>query len=248
MGLRFESKEAARRFAWSTLAAASAAREPLPPQGRIPNFVGARTAAVRLFLHEPWRSARTLKVNPDAPQRAVRLLALLRGVRVYVATPRLAGGFWCLDPDRIPPERHGEAALRATMTRWAEPVPLQALPRFDAIVTGSVAVTPAGKRCGKGAGFSDLEYALLRELGHPPVPVATTVHDLQVVEDFPVEAIDQPLGLVCTPTRALRIPAAPSPPTGLDWSRIEQSQLEAMPLLAELASGRRQAQPGEPPR
>jgi len=246
MGLRFDSKEAARQFVWGTLAAASAAREPLPPQGRIPNFVGARTAAVRLFLEEPWRSAGTLKVNPDAPQRAVRLLALLRGTRVYVATPRLAGGFWCLDPLRIPPERYGEAALRTTMTRWAEPVALQALPRFDAIVTGSVAVTAGGKRCGKGAGFSDLEYALLRELGHPPVPVATTVHDLQVVEDFPVEAIDQPLGLVCTPTRTLRVPAAPTPPAGLDWTRIDEAQLDAMPLLAELRG--RRCQQGEPHR
>jgi 5-formyltetrahydrofolate cyclo-ligase len=234
MGFGFAAKDAARRFAWDRLVAAGAAREPLPPHGRIPNFVGARAAAVRIFLEEPWASARVLKINPDAPQRAVRLLALQRGASVYVPTPRLAGGFWRLDPVRIPPEHYGAAATRATMLHWAEPVALDRLPRFDAIVTGSAAVSPEGKRCGKGAGYSDLEYALLRELGHDPVPVATTVHDLQVLDDFPVEPIDQPLTLICTPTRTLHVAMPLAPPGGIDWSRLGEADLAAIPMLAEL--------------
>ena len=51
-------------------------------------------------------------------------------------------------------------------------------------VTG---VTRTGKRCGKGEGYSDIEFAILRELGHPPVAVATTVHSLSVVDDFLVQ-------------------------------------------------------------
>jgi 5-formyltetrahydrofolate cyclo-ligase len=65
------------------------------------------------------------------------------------------------------------------------------MPRPDAIVCGSVAVTRDGRRCGKGEGYSDLEFAILRELGHPPVPVATTVHDLQVVDAVPRDPTDQ---------------------------------------------------------
>jgi hypothetical protein len=38
---------------------------------------------------------------------------------------------------------------------------------LDAIICGSVAVTRDGRRCGKGEGYSDLEFAILRELGHP---------------------------------------------------------------------------------
>jgi len=45
---------------------------------------------------------------------------------------------------------------------------------LDAIVCGSVAVRRDGRRCGKGEGYSDLEFAILRELGQPPVPVATS--------------------------------------------------------------------------
>jgi len=241
---RFAAKDVARRFAWDRLADAGQAREPLPPHGRIPNFAGARSAAVRLFQVEPWRSARVLKINPDAPQRAVRLLALQRGIQVYVATPRLVGGFLRLDPERIPAERHGEAATRATLSRWAEPIALDALPRFDAIVTGSVAVTAEGKRCGKGAGYSDLEYGMLRTLGHGPVPVATTVHDLQWLLDFPADPTDQPLTLICTPTRAHLVAAPRSAPAGVDWSRITQADLVAMPILGELRD--RTAHPAMP--
>jgi len=234
MDLRFEAKDAARRFAWDRLAESGRAREPLPPHGRIPNFAGARTAAARLFQESPWRDARALKINPDSPQRAVRLLALQLGIRVYVPTPRLAGGFLLLDPARIPPERYGEAACRTTMTRWSEPVALAALPEFDGIVTGCAAVTCAGKRCGKGAGYSDLEYAMLRELGFDPVPVATTVHDLQVVDDFPVESNDLPLALICTPTLTCRMAVGLPAPRGVDWSRLTDADLAAMPVLAEL--------------
>jgi 5-formyltetrahydrofolate cyclo-ligase len=36
------------------------------------------------------------------------------------------------------------------------------MPALDAIVCGSVAVTHDGRHCGKGEGYSDLEFAILR--------------------------------------------------------------------------------------
>ena len=65
-------KAAARQAVWDRLQREGLARFPFPPHGRIPNFDGAREAAVRLFQIEPWATARRLKVNPDAPQRYVR--------------------------------------------------------------------------------------------------------------------------------------------------------------------------------
>lgn len=179
-----------------------------------------------------------MKVNPDSAQRAVRLLALRRGVRVFVPTPRLAGGFKLLDPSTIPPERLGQAAALKTMDDWARPVALHEMPQLDAIVTGCATVTVTGKRCGKGAGYSDIEFAMLRELGHAPVPVATTVHDVQVVGDFPLDSVDLPLTLICTPTRTIRV-AAPLPaPEGIQWQRLTAEDLERMPVLRELRRGR----------
>lgn len=231
---RFATKAAARQWAWDALDARRLARFPFPPHGRIPNFAGAAQAAVRVFAQAPWSEARAIKVNPDSPQLPVRLMALQRGIRVYVPTPKLAGGFNLLDPAGIPSERFREAAALKTMLRWAQPVALEDLPQLDAIVTGCAAVTESGKRAGKGAGYSDLEFAILRELGHDPVPVATTVHDVQVVDDFPIAENDLPLSLICTPTRTIRVQAPPAAPVGIRWDVLSAEQLGAMPVLESL--------------
>ena len=167
--------------------------------------------------------------------------ALARGIRVYVPTPRLAGGFNLLDPDRIPPDKHREAATLKSMPAWSRAVALEHMVQLDAIVTGCAAVTAGGKRAGKGEGYSDLEYAILRELGFDPVPVATTVHDVQVVDDFPIEDNDIPLSVICTPTRTLHVARPPPAPTGIDWSRLADDDLQAMPVLAELRALKRRS-------
>ena len=95
-------------------------------------------------------------------------------------------------------------------------------------------LTRTGRRCGKGAGYSDIEFGVLGELGHRPVPVATTVHDLQLVGDFPLEPNDLPLTLICTPTRTIRIEDPLPPPSGIDWSRLTEEDLGRMPVLEDL--------------
>ena len=234
--LRFSSKADARQWSWDALQDQGAARFPFPPHGRIPNFAGADVAARRLFEEPPWRDARTLKINPDSPQRPVRELALARGVVVFVPTPRLKGGFHRLDPAGIPEAELSRAAALNTMAEYSEVVPLEDMPALDAIVTGCAAVTVDGRRAGKGEGYSDLEFAILRELGFDAVPVATTVHDLQVVAGFPIEANDIPLSLICTPTRTIRVAKPPPAPAGIDWSRLSEEALDAMPILRDLQS------------
>lgn len=234
MSLDFPDKAAAREHVWDRLKAEKLAAFPFPPHGRIPNFKGAAEAAKRLFDLAPWRDARRIKVNPDSPQAYVRAEALRRGIVVYVPTPKLAGGFKRLDPARIPAEAAFEAAKRSNWERWADDVPLDELPQMDAIVAGSVAVTRDGRRAGKGAGYSDLEFAMLMELGHEPVPVATTVHEVQIVDSFPVEPIDQPLAAIATPERAFETSSTLPPPRGIDWERLTEADLEAMPVVREL--------------
>ena len=210
MARDFADKSAARQWVWDRLSAEGVARFPFPPHGRIPNFAGAEVAAARLLDIEPWKSATAIKVNPDSPQRPLRAEALDRGITVFVPTPRLRGGFKKLDPRRIPPDKIEEAASLSHGDRWAEEVALADLPGVDAIVCGSVAVTRDGRRCGKGEGYSDLEFAILRELGHPPVPVATTVHDLQVVDSVPpTQQISRSVWSRRQPTRSAS--SAPAP-------------------------------------
>jgi 5-formyltetrahydrofolate cyclo-ligase len=102
------------------------------------------------------------------------------------------------------------------------------------VVMGSVAVTRDGRRLGKGHGYADLEYALLRELGNPAVPLVTTVHPLQVVDAFPVEAHDTPLRLIATPDEVIEVKRRRRAPRGIDWQRLPAEALEEMPVLGEL--------------
>ena len=233
---RFTNKDDARSAVWDRLQAERLARFPFPPHGRIPNFAGAELAACRLFVLAPWKSAKRLKINPDAPQRPVREEALRRGIQVYVPTPRLRGGFMLLDPAQVPPDKIRKAAGLTTGARWAKKIPLMKLPRMDAIVCGSVAVTRSGRRCGKGEGYSDLEYAMLRELGHPPVPVATTVHGVQIVNGFPRDSTDLPLSIIVTPDETIRVRHPPPAPRGIEWTRLTEEDMDEMPVLRELRS------------
>jgi len=81
----------------------------------------------------------------------------------------------------------------------------------DLVVCGSVAVNRDGVRIGKGAGYSDIEVAILCEAGliGPQTTIVTTVHSLQVVEgplpetehDFGVDVIVTPEEIIECPRR-----------------------------------------------
>lgn len=229
-----QEKQAIRERIWDQLEEEGIARFPFPPHGRIPNFKGARAAAEHLVEHPVVEDADNAKVNPDAPQKPVRELLLRQGTDVYVPTPRLTGGFKRLDPSEIPGNQLEEASALSKMDRYAEPVPLDRLPQMDVIVAGSVAVSRRGERVGKGEGYSDIEYAILLELGHDPVPVASTVHPIQVLEELPRDPYDLPLALVATPEETFEVQDPAPGPTGIDWELLGEERLEEMPVLREL--------------
>jgi 5-formyltetrahydrofolate cyclo-ligase len=105
---------------------------------------------------------------------------------------------------------------------------------------GSVAVTRDGKRLGKGHGYADLEYAVLRELGQQPVPIATTVHELQILESFPTLPHDVWVSIIATPQHLIEVLPAPASVGGIDWDALPASALDEMPVLAQLRElGRR---------
>ncbi len=234
MTLSLNSKDSARQHVWDTLKEQRQARFPFPIHGRIPNFKRAEAAATRLFELPPWKDAKYMKINPDSPQRPVRMEALKRGITYFMPTPRLKAGFKMFDPARIGAENFAKATALSTCDEWAQEVALEDMPQVDAIVAGSVAVTRTGKRCGKGEGYSDIEFAILRELGHKPVPVATTVHQLSVVKDFPRDEIDLPLSIVITPDETIQVAQPFPPPDGTHWDRLSDQDLEDMPVLKEL--------------
>ena len=231
--LNFKTKDAARDHVWQSLQDEKAAAFPFPPTGRIPNFIGAADAARRLMDHRRFRGVRRIKANPDAPQRPVREAALEAGIEILIPTPRLKGGFRLLDPAKIPEDRYRKAVTLSGADEWGRKVSVHDLPEVDLIVTGSVALTRTGRRCGKGHGYGDIEYAILRELGHPAVPVVTTIHPLQLVHGFPADAHDLPVHLVVTPDETIEVDDPPPAPAGIDWDALTDDDLEAMPVLKE---------------
>lgn len=237
--MNFESKTAARDHAWTILREEGHARFPFPVRGRIPNFDGADAAAERLLNHPIFDGVSAIKCNPDSPQKHVRRLALERGIRVYVPTPRLRGGFKLLDPQVIDPADYADAAMLSRMEAHASDVALDDMPAIDLIVTGCVAVTRSGKRCGKGEGYSDLEAAVLAELGYTPAPVVTTVHATQVMDDFPTADHDVRLSVIVTPDEVIETGAEPVE-THVRWDELSEEDYEEMPFLQEV---RRRCEP-----
>jgi 5-formyltetrahydrofolate cyclo-ligase len=117
---------------------------------------------------------------------------------------------------------------------------VEELQPIELIVCGSVAVNPRGVRIGKGAGYADLEFALLSELGlvNEQTLIATTVHDVQVLEgELPETEHDFRLDLIVTPTRVLQCPRVRRPP-GLLWEQLSPEQHAAIPALRQAAQRR----------
>lgn len=155
----------------------------------------------------------------------------------FVGAPKAAATLRAR-PEWVPPGQDRHATSIKGLSEYGREVPLAEMERVDLIVAGSVAVDDRGGRAGKGAGYSDREYAILRELGHPEMPIVTTVHDLQVVEHVSRDPFDIPLDLVVTPTRVIETHTPYAKPDGIDWSRVTVEELAAMPPLRELAARR----------
>ncbi|MEU6523464.1 5-formyltetrahydrofolate cyclo-ligase, partial [Streptomyces sp. NPDC046924] len=224
---------AVRTQVWDALTAADAVHDP-SVHGRIPHFKGAEEAAARLAGLPAWQRAGVVKAVPDKAQLPVRARALEEGKIVYMAVPRLATPkpFYLLDPATltIPP---AEAAASRTAATIAPTVEVDALRPLDLIVLGSVAVHRDGARIGKGAGYSDIEFALLTEAGlvTPETIVVTTVHTLQVTDNpIPTTAHDVGVDLIVTPGETLACPN-PHRPAGIDWSALTAEKIAAIPAL-----------------
>ncbi|QFU91618.1 5-formyltetrahydrofolate cyclo-ligase [Amycolatopsis sp. YIM 10] len=232
-----DTKQAARQRVWAALDRADAVRPP-GAAGHIPSFVGAERAAHRLAELEAWQTAGVVKANPDAAQLPVREQALRENKLVYMAVPKIAKPlpFYLLDPAHV-------GAEAATSKRAAEVAPTVGpgtMRPVDLVVCGTVAVDHRGTRIGKGAGYSDIEVALLTEAGliGPDTTILTTVHQLQVVdEELPESAHDFSVDLIVTPDEVIEC-GPRRRPAGILWDHLDASKIQAIPVLAELYAKR----------
>ncbi|MGF1945442.1 hypothetical protein, partial [Enterococcus casseliflavus] len=52
---------------------------------------------------------------------------------------------------------------------------------------------------------------------------------------LPRAATDLPLTVIVTPDEVVCVAAPPPAPAGIDWARISEAELDAMPVLRQLA-------------
>jgi len=229
-----KTKEALREEIWALMEKERVALFP-GAQGRIPNFVGAESCARLLAESFLWKRAKVIKVNPDSPQRAIRRMALEQSKILYMAVPRLRSPkpFIELNPKRLKASAYGASSIKGAAT-YGRPASLDEMEKIDLIVCGSVAVNRRGARVGKGGGYSDLEYALLRESGKvtPETPIVTSVHALQILDgELPMTEHDIPLNAIITPQELIDIRPRYPKPKGIYWEILPPEKIEGIPVL-----------------
>ncbi|XP_013785209.1 methenyltetrahydrofolate synthase domain-containing protein-like isoform X1 [Limulus polyphemus] len=235
------TKASIRQKIWKYLEENDIACFPRPVYHRIPNFKGANQAGLKVHTLEEFRKARVIKVNPDKPQEEVRFLALEAHKTLLVPTPRLRSGLF----NKInPPAGCNKKVLHLCATsqgvkQHSTPVSLDTKLKVDLIVIGSVAVSRAGHRIGKGEGYADLEYAMMSTIGavDQDVIVVTTVHDCQVFDELPQQLFgdhDVTVDVIVTPTQIIRCEPRLSKPTKVNWALLSKEKLSEIPVLKTL--------------
>ena len=237
---RNPDKDVVRNDVWRALEADGVAVG--PAWSMIPNFVGADVAAWHLAQTPEWKSAKTIKTNPDAAQIPIRIRALYEGKLVFAPVPYLTRDFPYLRLDPVRLTANGVtfelAATAQGFMEHGERIGFEDVAPLDFAVVGSVAVSRLGGRTGKGAGFADLETAIFRELGiiGERTPSATTIHSSQLVDAARVvlESHDSPLDYVATELELIATGNTAQRPGGVDWDRVRPDQFETIPFLSEL--------------
>jgi len=231
-----KTKQEIRKEIWDLLEEKNVVTFPRPVYGRIPNFIGANVAAERLDELSIWKKARVIKSNPDSPQKWVRENALKHGKTVYMAVPHLREEkcFLKINPKKISNINYASTIKGAF--RYGEKLYPDEMKKVDVIIIGSVAVTRNGAKIGKGGGFSDLEYIILRnfDIISDETPTISTVHPLQIVNyRLPMEHHDIPLDYIITRDEILKTEKIYEKPIDIEWNLLDD-RLKEIPILEKL--------------
>jgi 5-formyltetrahydrofolate cyclo-ligase len=158
-----------------------------------------------------------------------------------MAVPRLTQleCFIELDPRWLRDDARRVASIKGAI-EFGRPVHPREMPNIDLVVAGSVAVARDGSRIGKGGGYSDLEYALLAELGRvdDATPIITTVHECQVSDEpLLMHEHDISLDFIVTPDDIIPCARVHQRPAGISWNLLARERIEAMPIVEEVWRG-----------
>jgi 5-formyltetrahydrofolate cyclo-ligase len=104
-------------------------------------------------------------------------------------------------------------------------------------VAGSLAVSIYGERLGKGEGYSEPGYPILREFNKvsEETPTTTTVHNTQAVNlHINLEPWNLTADHIFTPTKSIKREGEKKRPPELLWQHLDREKIEGIPLLKEM--------------
>ncbi|MCS7232091.1 MAG: 5-formyltetrahydrofolate cyclo-ligase [Elusimicrobiota bacterium] len=217
-------KEIIRKQVWDKLLKE---RVSSSPHGHIPQFKGQDKAAEVLRSLEVYKKAERVFVPPDQAQYLVRFNCVNDGKTLIMATPALKDGFYEVKKDNPNWEK---AIYSHKIRNYGKKLKtdFKEIGKIDLMITGAVAVSLKGERIGKGSGFFDWEYKILREIGSidDSTPVVAVVHCLQIFEKLPATSADVSVDYIVTPQKIIKTERALRP-KGIDWKY-------AMPLIKKM--------------
>jgi 5-formyltetrahydrofolate cyclo-ligase len=206
----------------------------------IPDFEGSAAAIDRLAALPGFQAAQLVFATPDSSLTELRRRLLVAGATLVVSSYNMARGFYVLRPGTVPPGHELYAAWLDGLEHFGEPLSLPALAalgRFDYVAIGASGISTSGVRFGRGHSFFDLEWRIFSDMGlvTDRTPVATVVHDVQVLERrlFPSPQ-DVLVDWICTPTRTLPVRRESPRPRGVCWDEVSPEQVATIPALDEL--------------
>jgi len=239
IGNRPMEKQVIREWVWRRMAQGGPRGN---PYGGIPPFPGQNKAAERLRRTSLYKESFSVMVPPDRAQLQVRINLLQDRKRLIMATPGLRDGFREIASSGIPPSRWAKAVSSVGVSQYGRKLAstLDEIGGVDLLITGAVAVSLQGDRIGKGTGYFDLEYMILREIGSAgeKTRVIAVVDDLQVFKELTWNERDVSIDLIVTPTKSIPVHHPRPRPKGIDWLSLQPRQLRRMRPLREIRKSR----------
>jgi len=194
--MQFKTKQDVREYVWRKIR--EVALPPFPVSGRIPNFKGSKISCERIRELNKYKESRIVFSAPDSPLKRVREIVLEDGKILLAVKPRMTG-FLILDS-------LSDVSIRGMLKNGKEirENELEKLKRVDIFVQGCVAVDINGNRIGKGSGYGDREYQLLKKYGLLKNCLYVVIaHDIQVFNDlsYLMENHDAKTDVILTPSK-----------------------------------------------
>lgn len=207
---------------------------------RISYFSGAEKAATLLADTQEFKDATNIKVNGDRPQDPVKSVVVENKKTLYVPPGKSSAVFIKINIPDDADEKEQKRCLRIDeLKKVGTEIGIDTEVKLDILVIGSCAVSREGHRIGRGNGYVDLDFAILKHLGivTPKTIIATTVHDCQVYDTLPIDLFqnyDVPVDMIITPTEVIRVEKKLPRPDGIIWHILSDRRLGIVPVLKEI--------------